>query len=338
MAETGQLILVTGAAGFIGYHLCARLLREGHHVVGIDCLDDYYDVQLKQDRLAFLTSHERFTFHHSNLSDRVQAEALFSPRSFDVVLHMAAQAGVRYSLENPHAYVDSNLVGFLNVMEASRQVQVGHFVYASSSSVYGDSDTERSRVGDSADRPISLYAATKRANELMAYSYSHLYDLPTTGLRFFTVYGPWGRPDMAIYKFAESIWENRPIDVFNQGRMKRSFTYIDDVVEGVVRLADHIPKRVGEEAPYRLYNIGNDQSVELETMISLLEKALGKKAVRNYQPLQQGDVKQTCADIRDLREAVGYSPSTTLEEGIAQFAGWYLWYREERSKQQDAVE
>jgi UDP-glucuronate 4-epimerase len=326
--------LVTGAAGFIGFHLCRRLLAEGVPVVGIDSLNDYYDIALKEARLAELTPFPAFEFMRLDLADRDSTDRLFAKNHFDLVLHMAAQAGVRYSLENPHAYAESNLVGFLNILEGCRQNSINHLVYASSSSVYGDSSKFPLSTSDPVDHPISLYAATKKSNELMAHVYSHLYGLPTTGLRFFTVYGPWGRPDMAIYKFAQAIMQGKPIDVYNHGKMRRSFTYIDDVVEGVLRVACQPPDtNLGGDgtAPYRIYNIGNDQSVELEEMIALLETALGKKAIKNYLPLQAGDVKDTAADIEDLRQAVGYAPTTALAEGIKRFAEWYLEYSSTRA-------
>ncbi len=320
-------VLVTGAAGFIGFHLCRRLLADGADVVGVDSLNSYYDVAHKESRLANLALFPAFDFVRLDLADRFETEQLFVKKSFGTVLHMAAQAGVRYSLENPHAYVESNLTGYLNVLEGCRRSKVNHLVYASSSSVYGDSPKHFLSTSDSVDYPISLYAATKKSNELMAHSYSHLFELPTTGLRFFTVYGPWGRPDMAIYKFADAICHGRPIDVYNYGKMRRSFTYIDDVVEGVVRVARQPPAITADSyPPYRIFNIGNDESVELEQMIALLEQALGKKAIRNHLPMQAGDVLNTCADIQDLRQAVGYAPTTSLEEGIKQFVQWYLDY------------
>jgi len=320
-------ICVTGVAGFIGFHIARQLLNQGHEIVGIDSLNDYYDVRLKLDRLELLKHEPKFQFYEIDLASRKVTDGIFAEHRFDLVLHMAAQAGVRYSLENPHAYAESNLVAFLNVLEGCRRSSVNHLVYASSSSVYGDSPKLSLSTCDPVDHPISLYAATKKSNELMAHAYSHLFDLPTTGLRFFTVYGPWGRPDMAIYKFAEAICHGRPIDVYNYGKMRRSFTYIDDVVEGVVRVARQPPARTSDNnPPYRIFNIGSDESVELEQMIVLLEQALGKKAIRNHLPMQAGDVLNTCADIKDLREAVGYAPATTLEEGIEQFVQWYLKY------------
>ena len=327
-------VLVTGAAGFIGFHLCQRLLADGKRVLGVDSLDEYYKVELKHDRLAQLLPHPSFDFIQLNLADADVVARLFAQHKFDRVLHMAGQPGVRYSLENPHAYSESNLTGFLNVIEGCRHNRVEHLVFASSSSVYGNSPHASSSVGDPVDRPVSLYAATKQANELMAHAYSHLFQIPTTGLRFFTVYGPWGRPDMAIYKFAEAVCSGKPIDVYNHGRMRRSFTYIDDVVEGVIRIADHIPALTSEttkrsdrgDLPYQIFNIGNDHSVEIERMISLLEAALGRQAVRRYLPMQPGDVTATCANIDNLASAVGYAPTTSIEVGVHRFAEWYLDY------------
>ena len=329
--------LVTGAAGFIGYHLCEALLRRGDEVVGLDNLNDYYSVQLKRDRLAQLADQKRFSFHQIDLVDREAIDALFVEHRFPVVLNMAAQAGVRYSLKNPHAYIQSNLVGFLNILEACRHTDVGHLVYASSSSVYGANTRMPFSVHDNVDHPVSMYAASKKSNELIAHSYSHLYQLPTTGLRFFTVYGPWGRPDMALYLFTEAILAGRPIDVYNHGKMKRDFTYIDDVIEGVVRTADRPaeanPNWSGAEpdpgtssAPYRLYNIGNNQPVELMNLIEILEKCLGTKAKKNLLPIQPGDVPATYANIDDLARDVGFQPSCTIEEGVARFVAWYRQY------------
>ncbi len=329
--------LVTGAAGFIGYHLCEALLRRGDEVVGLDNLNDYYSVQLKRDRLAQLADQRQFSFRRIDLADRKAIDALFLEHRFPVVLNMAAQAGVRYSLKNPHAYIQSNLVGFLNILEACRHTDVGHLVYASSSSVYGANTRMPFSVHDNVDHPVSMYAASKKSNELIAHSYSHLYQLPTTGLRFFTVYGPWGRPDMAIYLFTEAILAGRPIDVYNHGKMKRDFTYIDDVVEGVVRTADRPaqanPSWSGDEpdpgtssAPYRLYNIGNNQPVELMNLIEILEKCLGTKAKKNLLPIQPGDVPATYANVDDLARDVGFQPSCTIEEGVARFVAWYRQY------------
>jgi UDP-glucuronate 4-epimerase len=329
--------LVTGAAGFIGYHLAKALSDRGESVFGVDNFNEYYSVQLKRDRLDQLFKSPNFQFESVDLADHEATIALFRRHPFDTVLHMAAQAGVRYSLENPHAYVDSNVVGFLNVLEACRSSRVKHCVFASSSSVYGANQKLPFSVSDRADHPISLYAATKRANELMAFTYSHLYRLPTTGLRFFTVYGPWGRPDMALYKFADAISAGRPIDIYNHGVMRRDFTYIDDVVEGVLRVAAQIPEATADandsmassppgSAPYRLYNIGNNKPVELEHLISLLEQCFGRKAKKNYLPLQPGDVVETYADIDDLQAAVGFRPSTPIDVGVARFVEWYRQY------------
>ncbi len=329
--------LVTGAAGFIGYHLCEALLGRGDEVVGLDNLNDYYSVQLKQDRLAQLDGRDRFSFARIDLADRDAMEALFREHAFTVVLNMAAQAGVRYSLENPHAYVGSNVVGFLNVVEGCRQNGVGHLVYASSSSVYGANTRMPFSTHHNVDHPVSLYAASKKANELIAHTYSHLYQLPTTGLRFFTVYGPWGRPDMALYLFTEAMLAGRPIDVFNHGRMRRDFTYIDDIVEAVVRVTDRpavpnadwtgdAPDPATSAAPYRLYNIGNNQPVELTHLIETLEKCLGVKAKRNMLPMQPGDVPDTYADVDDLACDVGFRPHTSIEDGVEKFVAWYRQY------------
>jgi len=333
--------LVTGSAGFVGSHLAKALLARGEQVLGVDNLNDYYSVQLKRDRLGQLTSLPNFSFEKLELADREATRSLFQRHSFSIVLHMAAQAGVRYSLENPHAYVDSNLVAFVNVLEGCREATVKHLVYASSSSVYGANEKVPFSVSDPVDHPVSLYAATKKANELMAHVYSHLYELPTTGLRFFTVYGPWGRPDMALYKFTDAITQDRPIDVYNHGNMRRDFTYIDDIVEGVLRVAEQIPEaNTGENpddrgscsfpgfsrAAYRVYNIGNHQPVELEHLISILETCLGKKAKKNYLPMQPGDVPETYADIGTLRTAVGFCPNTPIEVGVGRFVEWYQQY------------
>lgn len=329
--------LVTGAAGFIGMHTCRSLLDRGDTVVGLDNLNSYYSVQLKLDRLAQLTGHPGFRSSQLDLTDAEGLNGLFASERFDVVIHLAAQAGVRYSLTHPQAYIDSNLVGFANVLEASRRYEIGHFVYASSSSVYGANTQMPFSVHQNVDHPVSLYAATKKANELMAHSYSHLYRLPTTGLRFFTVYGPWGRPDMALWLFTDAILAGRPIDVFNEGRMQRDFTYIDDIVEGVVRTADRIaapdvdwsgnrPDPASSFAPYRVYNIGNNQPVELMRLIETLESCLGEKAVKNLLPMQPGDVPATYADVDDLTRDVGFKPSTPIEAGVEQFVKWYRDY------------
>ncbi len=328
-------ILVTGAAGFIGFHTSARLLENGDAVVGLDNLNDYYSVQLKRDRLAQLTGRDRFSFHELDLADGPGMAALFENESFDAVVHLAAQAGVRYSLENPQAYVDANLVGFVNVLEGCRHSGVKHLVYASSSSVYGSNEKLPFSVEDSVDHPVSLYAATKKANELMAHTYSHLFGLPTTGLRFFTVYGPWGRPDMALYKFTRAILAGESIPVFNHGRMRRDFTYVDDIVEGVVRLVDVVPEPDPDcppgdpsrsKAPYRVHNIGNNEPVELLTMIETLENALGVTASKELLPMQPGDVPATYADVDALAAAVDFAPSTPLDVGIERFVRWYREY------------
>jgi UDP-glucuronate 4-epimerase len=329
--------LVTGAAGFIGMHVAQALLDRGDTVVGLDNLNTYYTVQLKRDRLARLLDRAGFRFEACDLTERERLATLCSTEKFDVVINLAAQAGVRYSLTNPHAYVDSNLVGFVNVLEACRHSGVKHLVYASSSSVYGANTTMPFSVHHNVDHPLSLYAATKKANELMAHTYSHLYSLPTTGLRFFTVYGPWGRPDMALWLFTRAILDGKPIDVFNNGRMRRDFTYIDDIVQGVVRVADRIP--VANEswsgdhpdpasslAPYRVYNIGNNHPVELMHLIETLEKALGREAVKNFLPMQPGDVPATFADVDDLMRDVDFRPGTPIEVGVAQFVDWFRDY------------
>ncbi len=330
-------ILVTGAAGFIGYHVAQRLLSEGIAVAGLDNLNHYYDVSLKQARLARLQAFPNFAFHRLDLSDSQGIAELFSSHSFNTVIHLAAQAGVRYSLTNPHAYVQSNLLGFLNVLEGCRNQRIGHLIYASSSSVYGANTRLPFSVHDNVDHPVSLYAASKKANELMAHSYAHLYRLPCTGLRFFTVYGPWGRPDMSLYLFTKAILEGRPIDLFNNGDHRRDFTYIDDIVNGIIRLCDHVPS--GDEAwsgdnpdpatsraPYRIYNIGNHDPVELKRVVELLEAELGCKAIKNHLPMQPGDVHSTFADIADLSKEVGFYPSTPIEVGIKKFVEWYRLY------------
>ena len=326
--------LVTGAAGFIGYHTSMRLLGRGDSVVGLDNVNDYYDPRLKEARLARLTPHERFRFVRADVSDRARMAELFATERFDRVIHLAAQAGVRYSITNPHAYVDSNLIGFVNILEGCRHGGVEHLAYASSSSVYGANTTMPFSVHDNVDHPLSLYAATKKANELMAHTYSHLYGLPTTGLRFFTVYGPWGRPDMALFLFTKAILEGKPIDVFNHGRMRRDFTFVDDIVEGVVRVSDRVaqknPAWSGAEpdpgssmAPWRVYNIGNHEPVELLHLIEVLEAALGKKAEKRFLDMQPGDVPATCADVADLERDVGFRPATPIAEGVGRFVEWY---------------
>jgi UDP-glucuronate 4-epimerase len=324
-------ILVTGVAGFIGYSLTHRLLSSGETVYGIDSLNDYYDVTLKRDRLAQLSNQPHFTFEHLNLFDREKTSRLFEDHGFDYVVHLAAQAGVRYSLENPYAYADSNLSGFINVLEGCRHHGVSHLVYASSSSVYGANRQVPFCTADNVDHPVSLYAATKRANELMAHAYSHLYNIPTTGLRFFTVYGPWGRPDMAYFKFVDAIANDRPIQVYNHGKMKRDFTYIDDVVEGVMRTMHHPPVPMTDpafntQAPYKLYNIGNHSPVELMTFIETIEQAMGKTAEKMMLPMQPGDVPMTYADVDDLIADVGFRPNTPLAVGIEKFVAWYRQY------------
>ncbi len=328
-------VLVTGAAGFIGYHVAKSLLERGDEVVGLDNLNAYYDVGLKEARLAQIESHPNFDFAKTDLVDRDSIEELFTRHEFDRVVHLAAQAGVRYSIENPHSYVSSNLVGFINILDACRQSKVDHLVYASSSSVYGANSKVPFSVHDNVDHPLSLYAATKKANELMAHTYSSLYALPTTGLRFFTVYGPYGRPDMALFKFTKRILAGEPIDVYNYGNHRRDFTYIDDIVEGVVRTLDRVaepdpewagaaPDPGSSASPYRLYNIGNNQPVELIRYIEVLERCLGRKAEKNLLPLQPGDVQDTYADVESLVRDVGYAPATPIEVGVKRFVDWYL--------------
>jgi UDP-glucuronate 4-epimerase len=330
-------ILVTGAAGFIGFHLSKALIAKGADVVGLDNINDYYDVGLKLARLKLLEANPEFRFVKMDLADREGVAGLFKEERFDAVVNLAAQAGVRYSLVNPHAYTESNITGFLNILEGCRHNKVGHLVYASSSSVYGANTLMPFSVHHNVDHPVSLYAATKKANELMAHTYSSLYGIPTTGLRFFTVYGPWGRPDMALFLFSKAILEGKPIDVFNYGKMQRDFTYVDDIVEGVSRLIDHVPTGSAEwsgarpdpgtsYAPYRLFNIGNNNPVELMHFIEVLEKELGRKAQKNLLPSQAGDVPATYADVEDLTRAVGFRPATSIEEGIKRFVAWYRAY------------
>jgi len=330
-------VLVTGAAGFIGMHTSERLLARGDEVVGLDNLNDYYDPRLKESRLARLSPNPAFRFVRMDVADRAGMEQLFADEKFDRVIHLAAQAGVRYSLQNPHAYIDSNLVGFTNILEGCRHSKVQHLVYASSSSVYGGNTRMPFSEHDSVDHPVSLYAATKKANELMAHTYSHLYGLPTTGLRFFTVYGPWGRPDMALFLFTKAILEGRPIDVFNHGKMKRDFTYIDDIVEGVIRTLDRIaepdagfnadqPDPGRSNAPYRVFNIGNNNPVELMGFIEAIEQTLGKTAEKNFLPLQDGDVPATYADTDELNAWTGFVPATSVSEGVGCFVRWYREY------------
>ncbi|MBN1853123.1 MAG: NAD-dependent epimerase, partial [Pirellulales bacterium] len=330
-------ILVTGAAGFIGFHLCQRLAQIGERVVGLDNLNDYYDVQLKMDRLAELEPLEQFSFRKIDMADSRAMAELFETESFDTVVNLGAQAGVRFSLTNPRAYIDSNLVGFANILEGCRHQQVKHLVYASSSSVYGANTKMPFSIHHNVDHPVSLYAATKKANELMAHTYSHLYRLPCTGLRFFTVYGPWGRPDMALYLFTKAILAGKPIDVYNHGKMQRDFTYIDDITEGVIRIIDRVPEPDPDwssdtpdpgtsNAPFMIYNIGNNRPVKLLYVIETLESCLGIKAQRRMMPIQPGDVPATYADVDDLIRDVGFKPDTPIEEGIAKFVAWYRQY------------
>jgi len=329
-----QNVLVTGAAGFIGYHLAKRLLTEGHQVAGLDNMNPYYDVALKEARLEDLKTERKFNFFEIDLVDRHQLEGLFVRQKFDVVVNLAAQAGVRYSIENPYAYVDSNLVGFINLLECCRHNAIKHLVFASSSSVYGANTRMPFSVHHNVDHPVSLYAATKKANELMAHTYSHLFQLPCTGLRFFTVYGPWGRPDMALFLFTRAILEDKPIKVFNHGKMKRDFTYIDDIIEGVVRVMGRLPQAnpgwSGDApdpgtsaAPYKVYNIGNNNPVELTKFIEVIEDVLGKKAKKELMDIQPGDVAATYADVDDLMKDVGFKPATPIEVGIADFVKWF---------------
>ena len=330
-------ILVTGAAGFIGSALALKLLERGDTVHGVDNLNDYYDVTLKKARLERLSTREKFSFEKLDIADRAEMGSLFAREKFDAVMNLAAQAGVRYSIENPHAYIESNIVGFCNILEGCRHSKVGHLVFASSSSVYGANTRLPFSEHDNIDHPISLYAATKKANELMAHTYAHLYGLPTTGLRFFTVYGPWGRPDMALFKFTKNILEGKAIEVFNNGNMIRDFTYVDDIVEGVVRVMDRpaepdpawnsaAPDPARSRAPYRIYNIGNNKPVQLMRYIEVLERALGKKAQIEMLPMQPGDVPATTADVSALESDIGYRPRTTVEEGVPRFVEWYRRY------------
>ena len=325
--------LVTGAAGFIGFHVTQRLLSAGHQVVGLDNLNDYYDVNLKRARLNQITSPD-FTFIEGDLADRAAIASLFAQHRFQRVIHLAAQAGVRYSIDNPHAYADANLIGHLNILEGCRHHKIEHLLYASSSSVYGLNRKMPFSTDDSVDHPVSLYAATKKANELMSHTYSHLYGIPTTGLRFFTVYGPWGRPDMALFKFTRAIIAGESIDVYNNGKMRRDFTYIDDITESIFRLQDVIPQKdsswtvetgspATSSAPYRVYNIGNSQPVTLMAYIEALEKALGTEAQKNMLPMQPGDVLETSADTQALFDAIDFKPQTSVEEGVKRFVDWY---------------
>jgi len=330
-------VLVTGAAGFIGFHVTERLLSEGHSVVGLDSLNSYYDPQLKAARLQILKRHSNFSFAKLDLADRSAIRSLFAQHRFPVVVHLAAQAGVRYSLDHPHAYVDANLEGFVNVLEGCRHNGCKHLVFASSSSVYGANTKLPFSVHDNVDHPISLYAASKKANELMAHAYSHLYRIPATGLRFFTVYGPWGRPDMAMFIFAKAILAGEPIGLFNHGKMRRDFTYIDDVSQAVVRLMDRAPQGQPDfdgsmpdpstsRAPWRIYNIGNNRPEQLTHVVSLLEKEFGRIAQKDMLPMQPGDVEATFADVADLERDIGFRPATTIEQGIARFAKWFREY------------
>ncbi|MGZ6248537.1 MAG: NAD-dependent epimerase [Syntrophales bacterium] len=330
-------ILVTGAAGFIGFHLSRRFLMAGHAVIGVDNLNDYYDVNLKNARLRLLKDNDAFHFIKMDIAERENVASLFKREAPTIVVHMAAQAGVRYSLVNPHAYLESNLAGFLNILEGCRHQACKHLVFASSSSVYGANTEMPFSVHHNVDHPVSLYAATKKANELMAHAYASLYELPCTGLRFFTVYGPWGRPDMALFLFTRAILEDRPIDVYNAGRMQRDFTYIDDIIEGVFRVTERIPesdaKWRGDKpdpstsfAPYKIYNIGNNRPVELLDFINVIEKVLGRKARMNLLPMQPGDVPSTYADVDDLMKDVSFKPATTIEDGIRRFIEWYRDY------------
>jgi UDP-glucuronate 4-epimerase len=337
-------ILVTGAAGFVGFHTAVKLLERGDEVIGLDNFNDYYDVNLQESRARILADFENFRMVRLDLADRSGMESLFGTEKFEKVVHLAAQAGVRYSIENPHAYIDSNVVGTLHVLEGCRHHAVEHLVYASSSSVYGANTTMPFSIHQNVDHPLSLYGSTKKANELMAHTYSNLYNLPTTGLRFFTVYGPYGRPDMALFLFTKSIIEGKPIDVFNYGKHRRDFTYIDDIVEGVVRTMDHTAKPNEDwdsadpdpgtsRAPYRIYNIGNQKQIELMDYIGAIEECLGKTAEKNLLPLQDGDVPDTWADTEDLANDVGYQPNTTIDVGVKNFVEWYLEFYKDQLKQ-----
>jgi UDP-glucuronate 4-epimerase len=337
MSDIRKRILVTGAAGFIGFHLAGSLLKHGHEVIGLDNLNNYYDISLKKARLAILEKESKFTFEKVDLADQPEIKRVFSDYRPQWVVNLAAQAGVRYSLENPYVYAESNLTGFLNILEGCRNAQVEHLVYASSSSVYGANTKIPFSVHDNVDHPVSLYAATKKANELMAHTYSHLYRLPTTGLRFFTVYGPWGRPDMAYFKFTKSILAGQPIDVFNFGKNRRDFTYIEDIVTGIIKVLSRIPAGdpnwsgdnpdcASSSAPYRVYNIGNNKPVELLYFIQVLEDCLEKKAILNLLPAQPGDVIETYADIDDLVAETGFRPQTSIEQGMKRFVDWYKGY------------
>lgn len=329
-----EKVLITGSSGFIGFHLATLLLEKNYNVVGVDNMNDYYDTKLKEGRLNILQQYVNYKFYKIDLKDKQSIDNLFKEYKFDYVVNLAAQAGVRYSIENPYAYVDSNLIGFVNILEACRNYPVKHLLYASSSSVYGGNKVAPFSTEHQVDHPVSLYAATKKSNELMAHTYSHLYKIPTTGLRFFTVYGPWGRPDMAYFSFTDAILEDKPINVFNHGKMERDFTYIDDIVEGIYKLLPLTPKsnpdwdetkdKLSESfAPYKVYNIGNNQPVQLEKFIAVLEDKIGKKAVKNYMEMQPGDVVRTYADTFDLEKTIGFKPSTSIEDGLEKFANWY---------------
>ncbi len=330
-------ILLTGVAGFIGFHTAKKLLDRGDRIIGIDSVNDYYDPKLKYSRLEILHSYENFKFFKSDLTDRTTIEKIFETEDFSKIIHLAAQAGVRYSIENPYAYIDSNITGFINILENARRKEIEHFTYASSSSVYGANESMPFSTHQSVSHPLSLYAATKKSNELFAHSYSQLYDLPTTGLRFFTVYGPWGRPDMALFLFTKAILEGRSIDVYNHGKMKRDFTYIDDIVEGIIRVSDNpakpntdwnglAPDPSSSKAPYKIYNIGNNNPVKLMDFISAIESSLGKSAIINLLPLQDGDVPATIANVDDLVKDLDYKPNTTIRTGIENFIAWYKEY------------
>lgn len=329
-------ICITGCGGFIGFHVSKRLLAIGWKVIGIDNVNDYYDVGLKEGRLEILEGYQDFIFYREDLENNQAIDKIFNTYTFEHVIHLAAQAGVRYSLINPRAYIDANIVGFLNILEGCRQHKIKHLIYASSSSVYGGNKETPFKTSHNVDHPVSLYAATKKANELMAHTYSHLYQIPTTGLRFFTVYGPWGRPDMALFLFTKAILDDEPIQVFNYGNMLRDFTYIDDIVEGIVRLVPRIPS--GNDkwhdgldcstsfAPYKIYNIGNQQPIKLEDFINILEEQLGKKAMREYLPMQPGDVEMTYSDVSDLAREIDFTPKTQVVDGVKAFVEWYQWY------------
>lgn len=335
--NTGCNILITGCAGFIGFHLAKRLLEQGAEVLGLDNMNNYYDVSLKESRLRILKEYEKFTFYRASLEDNPAITELFDNNSIDIVVNLAAQAGVRYSLINPKAYIDSNITGFFNVLEACRKHEIKHLLFASSSSVYGANQKTPFSVHDNVDHPVSLYAATKKSNELMAHAYSHLFALPVTGLRFFTVYGPWGRPDMALFLFTKAILEGKPIDVYNHANLTRDFTYIDDIIEGIVRLINRVPEPNSgwngycpdpgtSSAPYRIYNIGNNHPIRIRDFIETLEEKLGRTAVKNYLPMQAGDVPDTYADVDDLLRDVGFRPKTSIKKGIGEFVNWYKEY------------